>query len=182
MVDFIPFDESHIPLMQTWLSGGEALHWYGRDEPKTEAELRQKYLTEKPRGGTQCFIVNYDGEPIGYIQYYRATDYPEWCSLVSGQPHDYALDLFIGRDDLIGHGIGTRVVKAALDKVVFSNDDARRCVLGPSPDNKRAIRCYEKCGFQHVRTVVTETGEQEYIMIAERPNKSVAQRRGKPRA
>ncbi|MFC1736747.1 hypothetical protein ACFL1X_11565 [Candidatus Hydrogenedentota bacterium] len=29
MTKFVPLDESHIPLMHKWLSGGEALHWYG---------------------------------------------------------------------------------------------------------------------------------------------------------
>lgn len=85
MVEFIPLDESHIPLMLLWLSSGEALRWNGEDEPKTEAELRQKYLIDKPKGGTHSFVIQKDGQPIGHIQYYRVSDYPEWCSLVSGR-------------------------------------------------------------------------------------------------
>ena len=109
MIAFIPFEGSHIPHMRKWLCGGEALRWYG-DDAKTEEALRCKYLIEKPRGGTHSFVVAYEGQLIGHIQYYRAIDYPEWCSLVSGQPHDYGLDLFIGRGDLIGRGVGTRLV------------------------------------------------------------------------
>jgi len=170
MITYVPLNESHIPWMSRWLSGGEAMRWCGDDEPPSEAQLRQKYLIDKPRGGTHCFIIYYDGEPIGHVQYYRVTDYPEWCSLVSGQPHDYGLDLFIGRDDLIGQGIGTQAVNDALAQLVFQCEDAKRCMLGPSPDNSRAIRCYEKSGFRHARTLTTDTGEQEYVMITERPN------------
>ncbi len=167
-ITFIPFNEEHIRLMQRWLSSGEAKRWYGGNTPKTEAALRQKYLVDKPQGGTQCFIIQYEGKPIGYIQYYRVMDYPVWCGLVSGQSHDYGLDLFIGEDALIGRGIGTRIVKAALKDLIFANGEACRCILGPSPENLRAIRCYEKCGFQHIRTVTTEHGEREYVMMTSR--------------
>ena len=171
MIEFVPLDESHISLMQRWLADGEAGRWYGRNQHKTEIELRQKYLIEKPQRNTRCFIIQHQGKPIGYLQYYRLSDDPQWSALVSGVPHDYGMDLFIGRDDLIGQSIGTRVVKTALADLVFSNADAKRCVIGPDPENRRAIRCYEKCGFNHTRTVTTTaTGEREYIMITERPN------------
>jgi len=170
MIEFTPLDESHIPLMQEWLSSGEALRWYGCDGLRSEGDFRQKYLVDKPAGGTHSFIMRRDRIPIGYIQYYRVDDYPDWCSLVSGRHGDYGLDLFIGRDDLIGNGIGTQVVVAALRELVFANDDAERCILGPSPENARAIRCYEKCGFEHVRTVMTDRGEREYVMVTDRPN------------
>ena len=168
VVEFVPLRADHIPLMRAWLSSGEAFRWYGVDEPPTEAGMRQKYLIDKPRGGTHSFIMHFDGAPIGHIQIYRAADYPEWCSLVGGRPNDYGLDLFIGEDDLIGRGLGTRVVKAALERLVFARPDAQRCILGPSPDNARAIRCYEKCGFRYERTVTTKGGEQEYVMAIER--------------
>ena len=94
MVEFIPLDESHIQLIRSWLSSGEARRWYGGDVPTTEEEVRQQYLIEKPQDGTHCFLIRFGGEPIGHIQYYRAGDYPEWCSLVAAGVHDYGLDLF----------------------------------------------------------------------------------------
>ena len=121
--EYIPLDESHVPLIHAWLSSGEARRWYGGDVPKTEAEVREHYLIEKPEGGTHCFIVQLDGEPIGHLQYYRASDYPEWCSLVSAGRGDYGMDLFIGRDDLLGRGIGTKVITAALRDLVFCRGD-----------------------------------------------------------
>jgi RimJ/RimL family protein N-acetyltransferase len=163
-ITFIPLNETHIALMHRWLSSGEAKRWYGSHADKTEAELRQKYLVDKPQGGTHCFIIQHKKTPIGYIQYYRVSDYPAWCALVSGQTGDYGLDIFIGEDDYIGRGIGTRTICAALNKLIFSNEDAQRGLMGPDPENHRAIRCYEKCGFQHLRTVTAENGEKEYLM------------------
>jgi aminoglycoside 6'-N-acetyltransferase len=169
MIMLVPLDESHIMLMHRWLSNGEALRWYGR-QVTTEDSLRQKYLVLKPQEGTRCFIVQQDQEPVGYLQYYRISDHPRYASLVGTGPHDYGLDLFIGRDEQIGRGLGRQIVTAALEELIFAQAYARRCLVGPSPENKRAIRCYEKCGFQHVKTVVTNDGETEHIMAVERPN------------
>ena len=113
----------------------------------------------------------------------RAQEFPEpWCSLISGQGDDWGPDLFIGRDDLIGQGIGTYVVRTALADLVLSQGDARRCVVGPSPENSQAIRCYEKCGFKHARTAAAESGKEEYVMVVGRPSRGVDQRSGRPRA
>jgi aminoglycoside 6'-N-acetyltransferase len=172
MITFVPLDESHVSLMHSWLSAGEALRWYAR-QLTTEESIRQKYLITKLRTGTRCFIVQYDQEPIGYLQYYRISDYPRYCSLVGAGPHDYGMDLFIGRDDRIGRGVGTRIVAAALKELIFAQANAERCLVGPSPENQRAIRCFEKCGFRHVRTVVANDGEEEHIMAAEKPNQTL---------
>jgi RimJ/RimL family protein N-acetyltransferase len=171
MITFVPLDESHVALMHRWLSGGEALRWYGR-HPTTEERLRQKYLIAKPQEGTRCFIVQHDYEPIGYLQYYRIRDHPRYGSLVGAEPHDYGMDLFIGQDDRIGRGVGTQIVAAALKELIFAQADAERCLVGPSPENHRAIRCYEKCGFRHVKTVVASDGEQEYVMVVDKPNQT----------
>jgi RimJ/RimL family protein N-acetyltransferase len=49
---------------------------------------------------------------------------------------------------------------------VFSRPGVTTAVIAPSPDNARAIRCYEKAGFRHVRTAwVEERAEEEYVMV-----------------
>ena len=167
MIRFVPLNVSHIPLMRDWLSDGEAKRWYG-DDSATEKEFRHKYLVEKPQQGTYSSIIQYEEEFIGHVQCYLISNYPEYYTSISAQPHDYGLDIFIGRDEFIGRGIGTQAIKAALKDLIFSNDDAERCSVGPSPENKRAIRCYEKCGFRHLRTVVLDNNETEYIMAVDR--------------
>ncbi len=89
-IDFIPLDEFHVRLMHAWLSHGEVLRWYGRCL-RTEDELRQKYLIEQPRGGTHCRIILHNSHPIGYLQYSRVADYPDYYSLVSAEPGDFCL-------------------------------------------------------------------------------------------
>ena len=166
-IAFIPINESHVSLMHEWLNQGEAFRWYGR-RLTTEAAIRQKYLIEKPKSGTGCVIVQHNQEPIGYLQYYRIRNYPHYCALVGAGPHDYGMDLFIGRDELIGRGIGTEIIASALRELIFAQADAHRCMVDPSPDNKRAIRCYEKCGFRYLKTILAPDGQREHIMVIER--------------
>lgn len=106
------------------------------------------------------------GESIGFLQTYRLADYPDYARAIAAEPGDWGLDLFIGEDELIGRGISTEIVRAGLRELVFPHPDARRCLVGPDPANRRAIRCYEKCGFHHLRTVRTADGV-EYVMAVD---------------
>lgn len=160
---FVALHEKHMPLMHAWLNSGEALRWYGSN-PQSEEQLRQKYLTSR---SVRSYIVELgEQEPVGYLQYYRIADHPDYCREVDGLTGDYGMDLFIGRDELIGRGLGGRIVHMALRQLVFAQPDAQRCLIGPAPENHRAIRCYEKCGFIYHRTVRTPSGE-EYLMVYE---------------
>ncbi len=60
---------------------------------------------------------------------------------------------------------GTAILAKFLAKVVFSDGSITSCVIGPEPKNKAAIRCYEKVGFQHYKTVcLPDEPEPEYLM------------------
>jgi len=43
----------------------------------------------------------------------------------------------------------------------------RIVTVDPSPANKRAIRCYEKVGFQHDETIQGPSEEEAYMMKIE---------------
>ena len=61
---------------------------------------------------------------------------------------------------------------------------ARSCIIDPEPDNKIAIRAYEKAGFRYLKTVQIPTeAHPSYLMRIERadlagdePNGVAAQR------
>ena len=164
-IRFVPLESSHLPLMHLWLNAGEPLRWYGR-KPQTLEQLRSKYLG--PGAAlVRPFVIHFGEEPVGHLQCYRLADHPHYAAQVSALPGDCGLDLFIGGDDLVGRGLGTAVVIAALERLVFTLAEVERCLIGPSPDNKRAIRCYEKCGFQHERSVSLPEGD-EYLMVLEK--------------
>lgn len=57
------------------------------------------------------------------------------------------IGIFIGDKDYWGRGYGTDAVKV-LVKFIFEQMNINKIKLNVFSFNKRAIRCYEKCGFQ----------------------------------
>ena len=58
------------------------------------------------------------------------------------------LGVVIGEDGKRGQGIGTEAITLMLE-FAFLRANMHRVELWVNSDNARAIRCYEKCGFQH---------------------------------
>jgi aminoglycoside 6'-N-acetyltransferase len=141
-------------LMSKWLTNPRVLQFYeGRDSPLSLEQIAEKY---EPRilvaeGVTPCLLL-LRGTAIGYLQYDPiAEDTTVSYGLGDGNIADvYALDMFIGEPDFWGRGFGTRAVSLFLE-YLFGIRDARKVVTDPHVDNVRAIRFYEKCGFQRVK-------------------------------
>ena len=62
----------------------------------------------------------------------------------------FGVDQFIGPAEMIGKGLGTRLVSAMAERAL--NDGATRVLVDPHPDNAAAIRAYEKAGFVRLGT------------------------------
>lgn len=167
MIDFAEFNPSCLSQMHCWLNKGETLKWYAR-KPQTEEEVAAKYLERLQTPGVHCFIIEINSVPSGYLQIYCLNSFPDYYALLNGKPGDYGLDLFIGEAKHMGGGMGSKIVAKALSELVFSRKGAKRCLLGPHPDNKRAIRCYEKCGFRFQEIVTTPEESKEQVMVVEK--------------
>jgi aminoglycoside 6'-N-acetyltransferase len=168
-IRFRPLATGDLPLMHRWLSAPHVRQWW-YDAARTLDEVRAKY-TPRIAGAepVRSFTIEYGGRQIGYIQAYRIRDYPDYNRFI-GAPDDCAgIDLFIGEPELIGRGIGTRVVKSSLRSIVFADATIMSCAIGPETGNRRAIRAYEKAGFRHWKTVAVP-GEPapEYLMLITR--------------
>ena len=59
----------------------------------------------------------------------------------------FEYDIFIGESEYISKGLGTQIVNYVND-YIYNNYLCDCIVLRPFDRNKRAIRCYEKCGFK----------------------------------
>lgn len=142
--------ESDIPLMSRWLSDPRVLEFYaGRDRPHDEDMIREHYWAPDRLDVIQC-IVEWGGSPIGYQQFYPS-------EVSEKVPHGYqpeddvwGMDQFIGYPELWNQGIGTILVRLVATHLDAQAPD-RVITTDPLVANPRAIRCYEKAGFQRVR-------------------------------
>lgn len=166
-ITFRKLEFSDLPLMHRWLNKPYVHEWYDRDKQNTIKEITQRYgpkiKGEKP---TDCYLVLHDNVPFGYIQTYKVNDWPEFGDYVGYEDFTASIDLFIGEENFTGKGLGSIMLQTFLKTIVFSNgSNIETCIIGPEPNNKRAIRAYEKVGFRYVKTVQIPNEEQPtYIM------------------
>ena len=149
-------------LLARWLSDERVLRFYeGRDHPFTLEMVKAKYGDRvlSQEGVTPC-IMEYEGYPVGYLQYYQA-DPQEYEFEHHGKA--YALDLFIGEPAYWGRGLGPGFIRLLLC-FLFEERGADWVILDPHVDNLRAIRCYEKCGFRRLKLLKAhELHEGQYV-------------------
>ena len=62
-----------------------------------------------------------------------------------------------------GKGLGTKLVRALVE-LLFNDPEVTKIQTDPSPSNLRAIRCYEKAGFERQGTVTTPDGPAVYMV------------------
>ena len=140
-------------LVSKWLSDERVLEFvYGRDNA---FDLDRVHATFGPpvRGEDKVVpcILEFNDTPIGYIQYYPVEDWEEYGIEDTGEAV-FGIDLFIGEPDVWDRGVGTRAMKMLVGHL-FSALGAARLVIDPLVENKRAIRCYEKSGFEKVKVL-----------------------------
>ncbi|MFS1516383.1 GNAT family N-acetyltransferase [Bacillus sp. SCS-151] len=137
-------------LLAKWLSNPIVLKYYeGRDNPFNVEKVNMEFYN-RLNGVTGC-IVEYEGVEIGYIQFYELDDATRKAyDYVKIPERIYGIDQFIGEVEYWNKGIGTLLVRSMV-KFLCEKKQADRVVMDPQMWNDRAIRCYEKCGFNKVK-------------------------------
>lgn len=161
-VSFLPLQEQHISLLQGWFKEPHVAEFWQESEP----DLKTLFLSKLPESGVTPYIIAAGQKPIGYIQSYEA------CKVGGGWWPDakegtFGIDQFIGDPNYIGKGFGTEILKKFTHHL-FSKMQASEIITDPDPKNERAIRAYEKAGFETVGPTQTPDGEA-LLMRLKRP-------------
>jgi len=118
---------------------------------------------------TKVFIICYNGKPIGSIQCALYDNNPEWKKAYGFADNLAGIDIFIGEENYLHKGLGSVIIRKFLCDIVFVVYDVNACTLDPEPENKIAIRAYEKAGFRSIRTVWNPIDNSwAYLMMIER--------------
>jgi RimJ/RimL family protein N-acetyltransferase len=155
VVLFRALERSDFPLLQRWLSEPHVDAWW--HEPLDLAGLEQKY---GPRidgiEPTRVFIIEHETQPIGWIQWYRWSDYPKHAAQLEADPSAAGIDLSIGEASLVGKGIGSSAIRQFARNVVSAVPGITAMVADPEERNGRSCRAFERAGFISVKTVELE--------------------------
>lgn len=138
-----PATAEDIPLLKRWddnpdvASAGGDDDWYDWD-----AEIPR----DAPWG--EFLIAEADGRPVGVMEICDPAQEPShyWGDV---EANLRAIDIWIGDDADRGRGLGTQMMRAALERC-FADEQVRAVIIDPLESNVRARRFYERLGFRFV--------------------------------
>lgn len=154
-----------LPQLHRWLNDPGVVRWWEGDDVSWEAVQRHYGGTT---GSTEHWIASADGTDIGWIQCYPAADDPEeadgWWAL-GIDPSVAGIDYLVGEPDQRGQGVGSGMIAAFVEQVVFGlHPEWNQVCAGPFAANKPSWRALERAGFRFVGTV--GTGYDECRLMA----------------
>jgi aminoglycoside 6'-N-acetyltransferase len=164
LITFRPLARTDLRLLRQWLNTPHVYAWWGAGcgegalggpggDAATQDQVEKKYGPTIDGGGTtHRFVIEVEAAPIGLIQWYRLSDFPDYARDIGEEPAGCAgLDLFIGEVAALGRGVGSDALRLFVASVVFRHRDISRVAGGPASNNVRSIRAFEKAGFTRVR-------------------------------
>ena len=150
MIEFPPLRSQDLAQIEEWLRREHVARWWRDGIGESIAEYRRAL---EGRERTDHYLIQVDGRPVGMIQTYLVSDYPEWEDVVQVGAGVAGVDLMIGEADLIGAGLGPRVLAQFTRDAVFARTGVDAVVATVEEPNRRSWRAFEKAGFRHVRDV-----------------------------
>ena len=146
---FRPMLAADLPLVRRWLAEPHVVQWWG--DPAEQYGLVSGDLDEP---AMDQFMISTAGTDFAYLQCYDLT---AWESGFGEHPRGtLGIDQFIGEPGMIERGHGSAFIRAFADERLRRG--APRIVTDPDPANARAVRAYEKAGFEKAGMVDTPDG------------------------
>lgn len=154
-ITFRALDLADFSRFAEWLTRPHVAEWWG--SPPSVEELTREYAADMRSGVVTPHFAFLDERPIGFIQSYVVTKAdPDWWKDETDSGAR-GIDQFLANESDLGKGIGSAMV-AAFVAHLFEDPAVTKVQTDPSPDNPRAIRAYEKAGFERVGVVDTPDG------------------------
>lgn len=111
----------------------------------------------------ELLIAEEAGRPVGFLQLIDARDEEShyWGDIDEGI---WAIDIWIGSSADRSRGLGTQMMRLAVERC-FARPGVHTVVIDPLRRNERAIRFYERFGFEHVEIRWFDTDECAVMQI-----------------
>jgi len=147
MITFRKMVKSDIDIYLKWIDKPHVKEWWVSEPNKIHEKFDDPIYID-------LYILTLNELPFGYAQVWDV-NFDELSKHPSGV---LGIDLFIGEEDYLDKGLGTKAVKA-LSAELIGRPNVPYIIIDPQTKNFRAIKCYTKAGFVSVKTIQTKEGE-----------------------
>jgi aminoglycoside 6'-N-acetyltransferase len=164
--------DADLPVLHRWLNDPGVVRWWEGEDVSWPAVVRDYGSTN--RDAVEHHIAVEDGIAVGWIQCYAVADHegePEvrhWSRL--GVRRTAAgIDYLIGEPSARHRGLGSRMIAAFVEDVVFGGHPGwTEVCASPYAANTASCRALAKAGFAVRGTFVDEAGGRCQLMVRER--------------
>jgi RimJ/RimL family protein N-acetyltransferase len=164
MFEFRALTWADLPLLHEWLNRPHVAEWW--QSPSCLDDVLREYGAELDSQVTRAYLACLDREPIAFIQSYEVMRAdPAWWQDET-DPGSRGIDQFLANAQQLNQGLGSKMIAEFLPRL-WADPAVTKVQTDPSPDNRRAIRAYEKVGFKRVRELTTPDGPA-LLMVVER--------------
>jgi aminoglycoside 6'-N-acetyltransferase len=142
-----------LPLLSTWLQQPRVARWWNHE---TTPEALERDFGPSVRGEEpgEDLVVLLDGRPIGLVQRSAVADYPEdladFGTVVEVPEGTVALDYLIGEPELLGRGLGPRMIAALVEDTWRTRPSVPAVLVAVVAANRASWRALEKAGLRRV--------------------------------
>lgn len=166
MIVFRPLHLDDFELMHRWLNEPGVVEWWEGDDVSPDA-VRRHYFTEVEEG-VEHWLALEDDRPFGWIQCYPVTSDLEECGpwFALGVPDTAAgIDYLLGDPSDRGRGLGSAMISAFVDEVVFGRHaDWTHVAAGPFSANAGSWGALARAGFDHIGIIEDPAGPCHLMM------------------
>jgi aminoglycoside 6'-N-acetyltransferase len=173
---FKALEPTDLPVLATWLSRPHVERWWR--EPSDLDSVEQNYRPIVDGSDpTEGFIASFRGRQIGYVQRYLINDDPDWRRTVVsalGEDGGIGIDYLIGEPDLVGQGLGRRMISEFVVDSWRNYPSVERMVVALQQENAASWRALEASGFRRAWAGHLESSDPSdqglsFVYVADRP-------------
>lgn len=153
VISFRQVTAADFPLLGRWLARDQVARWWNHDY-SAEGVARDFGPAARGEEPAEDFLALVDGVPFGLAQRSRFDDYPDYRAEVAEHvevpPGTVTIDYLIGEDEAVGRGLGTRMIKALVDRTWTDHPDAPVIIVPVVAGNIASWRALEKAGLTRI--------------------------------
>lgn len=151
-LSFKPLELDDLPLLLDWLHAPHVSAWWS--EAQEAIRSIESHIND---ANINSFLICLNKQAIGYIQCCLLDPDKDEAFHLSGLPlGTIGIDLFIGKVEKTKIGLGPRILMLMMEDLFAKG--VPLVLVDPHPENRNAIRAYEKAGFSPFKTVYPESG------------------------